>query len=321
MTGLSCVIRSFQGLFPPPSFPAGTAHYDSDWPHLITVMTQPICIWHSVDAFEPLTLVDYAIFVLRPEHAGHSCLDLIISRANIRGPYALTCRSTKIDSLYRMYSLSSGALPLQRSDRAGTSFSTGVERWAFNASARTLGWECIPNGNADSTCPFNLGTLAANSETATVSSGVSINENVPAGVSHVSSTVTICREGANGPDPTPANDRSSGPTPFVPTATTLLNFPATHVDKGAEIRWTPGEEIVTDGSQIYRSTDRNRTNAEHITTNLIPAEGRLNGYTYVFMDATDKPDQIDSYWLQESNGAATDLSLAKPESVSPDDSR
>jgi hypothetical protein len=85
-----------------------------------------------------------------------------------------------------------------------------------------------------------------------------------------------------------------------PTRVRLESFSAERTDAGVSVYWSTGAEIDTWGFHLYRSASGNRADAERVTTQLIPAEGRgRGGASYMWQDATASPGVAYSYWLQE----------------------
>jgi uncharacterized repeat protein (TIGR02543 family) len=78
---------------------------------------------------------------------------------------------------------------------------------AFNA-ASTSGWVCVPDGSAGSVCTFDVGAVAMGG-VGSVSFAVTVNAEVPAGVTAISNTASIADDGSHGPDPTPGNNTAS----------------------------------------------------------------------------------------------------------------
>jgi uncharacterized repeat protein (TIGR01451 family) len=100
----------------------------------------------------------------------------------------------------------------------------------FNAGASTAGWSCTPNNNAGSTCTLAIGALAAGGGTQTVTFAVTVVSPLPGGVTQIANTASIADDGANGTDPTPANNSGSDTTPVAaadvfnpPTGTKTLS--------------------------------------------------------------------------------------------------
>ena len=108
----------------------------------------------------------------------------------------------------------------------------------FNAGASTAGWACTPNGNAGSTCTLALGALAAGGAPGSATFAVTVDNPVPAGVTQVSNTASVADDGANGPDPTPANNTASDTTPI----TAAPDLTLTKSDGGATT--TPGGTVA-----------------------------------------------------------------------------
>jgi uncharacterized repeat protein (TIGR01451 family) len=85
----------------------------------------------------------------------------------------------------------------------------------FNPGGSTAGWSCAPNNNAGSTCTLAIGTLPAGGGSQTATFAVTVANSVPGGTTQISDTASIADDGANGADPTPANNSASDPTPLV----------------------------------------------------------------------------------------------------------
>ena len=83
----------------------------------------------------------------------------------------------------------------------------------FNAGASTAGWSCSPNGNAGSTCTLAVGALNGGGANGTATFAVTAVNPVAAGVAQLANTASIADDGANGADPTPANNSASDTTP------------------------------------------------------------------------------------------------------------
>jgi uncharacterized repeat protein (TIGR01451 family) len=105
----------------------------------------------------------------------------------------------------------------------GTKGATGVfltetvpASTTFNPGASSAGWACVPDNNAGSVCTLNVGALAATASGNAIFA-VSLASPAPAGLSQVSNTASAGDDGANGPDPTPANNSGSDVTPVDAT--------------------------------------------------------------------------------------------------------
>lgn len=83
---------------------------------------------------------------------------------------------------------------------------------SFAAGASSPGWACAPDGTAGSTCTFAVGSLGAGS-TQSVDFAVVIDSLLPAGVDEISNQASTADDGANGADPTPANNAAADTTP------------------------------------------------------------------------------------------------------------
>lgn len=136
----------------------------------------------------------------------------------------------------------------------------------FNAGASTAGWACVPDNNAGSTCTLTIGAVAAGGS-GSATFAVTVINPVPAGVTQISNTATIADDGANGADPTPANNSSTDTTPV--TATPDMSI--TKSDGGATT--TPG------GTVAYTLTYINNGNqgATGVTlSETVPANSTFN---------------------------------------------
>ena len=84
----------------------------------------------------------------------------------------------------------------------------------FNAGASSAGWSCAAGSPAGTSCTLSVGGLnAGNSGSRTFA--VTVVNPIAAGVSQISNTATIADDGANGADPTPANNSASDTTPIT----------------------------------------------------------------------------------------------------------
>lgn len=85
-----------------------------------------------------------------------------------------------------------------------------------------------------------------------------------------------------------------------PTRLRLESFSATPTDAGVELYWSTSAEVDTWGFHLYRSTTGDRGDAQRITTQLIPAQGRgQGGASYSWLDTGATPGRTYYYWLQE----------------------
>ncbi|MCU0493821.1 MAG: hypothetical protein MUD01_19695 [Chloroflexaceae bacterium] len=129
-------------------------------------------------------------------------------------------------------------------------------------------------------------------------------------VTSISNSARIGDDGANGSDPTPANNISSnGAILTTPTAITLVNFAATAGSGGVSVTWETGAEVGTAGFRLLRSATGSRAEAVEVTTQLIAAQGRgQGGAVYRFRDTTARAGVVYSYWLVEveTSGATSE---------------
>jgi uncharacterized repeat protein (TIGR01451 family) len=89
----------------------------------------------------------------------------------------------------------------------------------FNSGSSSAGWSCTPNNNAGSACTLTIGALPAGGGPNTKTFAVTVNNSVPGGTTQISDTATITDDGANGTDPTPANNSGSDNTPLIAGST------------------------------------------------------------------------------------------------------
>ena len=110
----------------------------------------------------------------------------------------------------------------------------------FNAGASTAGWSCTPNNNAGSTCTLALGALVAGSGNQTATFAVTVAASLPAGVTQISNSASIADDGANGTDPSPANNTASDTTPVTggPDLTLSIADNPSSAPSGATVVYT-----------------------------------------------------------------------------------
>jgi len=84
---------------------------------------------------------------------------------------------------------------------------------AFNPGASTAGWSCTPNNSAGSTCTLAIGALAGGGGGGSATFAVTVVNPVAAGVVQIANTAAVADDGANGADPTPANNSAGDTTP------------------------------------------------------------------------------------------------------------
>ncbi len=102
----------------------------------------------------------------------------------------------------------------------GTQDATGVviteiipANTVFNAANSTIGWTCLPDNTAGSTCNFTVGNLAGNNGTGNVNFAVQIDNPLASGVTQINNSVSIADDGTNGADPTPDDNSDNDNTP------------------------------------------------------------------------------------------------------------
>ncbi|WP_165371449.1 carboxypeptidase regulatory-like domain-containing protein [Pseudolysobacter antarcticus] len=93
----------------------------------------------------------------------------------------------------------------------------------FNAGASSVGWVCTPNNNAGSTCTLAVGTIAAGSGNQTATFAETVDSTPSIAVAQISNTANIADNGANGTDPTPANNSSTDTTPISAADLSISN--------------------------------------------------------------------------------------------------
>ncbi len=137
----------------------------------------------------------------------------------------------------------------------------------FNAAASSAGWVCVPDTNAGSTCTITIGSVAAGAPIATRTFAVAVADPLAAGVSQISNTATIADDGANGADPSPANNVATDTTP-VDAAPDLSIVKS---DGGAST--TPGG-TVTYSLQVTNSGNQGATGV--VVTETVPSNTTFN---------------------------------------------
>jgi uncharacterized repeat protein (TIGR01451 family) len=109
----------------------------------------------------------------------------------------------------------------------------------FNPGASTVGWACAPNNNAGSLCTITIGAVASGAGGA-VTFAVTVANPAPAGVTQLSNTAWVQDDGANGADPTPANNQSTDTTPLnaTPDMTITKNDGGVSTTPGGVVAYT-----------------------------------------------------------------------------------
>lgn len=88
----------------------------------------------------------------------------------------------------------------------------------FEAGSSSLGWVCVPDGNAGSTCTLAISGTVAGGQSLTpgtvVNFAVRIDEPLPSGVDSITNAVSIADDGSNGADTDPSNNDSGDVRPI-----------------------------------------------------------------------------------------------------------
>jgi uncharacterized repeat protein (TIGR01451 family) len=157
---------------------------------------------------------------------------------------------------------------------AGNQGATGVvltdvvpANTTFNPAGSTAGWACTPNNNAGSSCTLAVGALSGGGASGSATYAVTIVSPLPAGVAQISNTGTIADDGANGADPTPANNTSTDTTPV----TAAPDLQIAKSDGGATA--TPGGG-VTYTLSYQNSGNQGATGV--VLTDVVPANTTFN---------------------------------------------
>ena len=106
----------------------------------------------------------------------------------------------------------------------------------FSAAGSTAGWSCADGSPAGTPCNLAVGALAGGGA-GSATFAVTVISPVPAGANEISNTATVADDGANGADPTPADNTATDTTPLVAQPDLAL----TKSDGG--ITATPGSVI------------------------------------------------------------------------------
>lgn len=139
----------------------------------------------------------------------------------------------------------------------------------FNAGASTAGWNCVPDGNAGSTCTFVVaGEVVAGAAAVNVLFAVNIPDPIPAGVENVVNAVSIADDGANGPDSNPDNNVDDENTPVD----AIPELVVTKTDNGLSV--APGDAITY--TIDYENTG-NQNASGVVLTETVPAHTTYTG--------------------------------------------
>jgi uncharacterized repeat protein (TIGR01451 family) len=136
----------------------------------------------------------------------------------------------------------------------------------FNAGASSAGWSCANGSPAGTTCTNTIGALAGGG-TGSRLFAVTVNLSLPGGTTSTSNTVTIADDGANGADPTPANNTDTEITP-------VFAAPDIQIVKGdGNISTTPGGTVAY--SLAYSNTGTIGATGV-VITETVPANTTFN---------------------------------------------
>jgi large repetitive protein len=138
----------------------------------------------------------------------------------------------------------------------------------FNAGASTAGWGCLPDNTAGSTCTLTVGALAGGGSSNSATFAVTVINPVPAGVTQISNAASIGDDGANGADPTSANNSDNDTTPLTAEPDMRL----TKSDGG--ITATPGGTITY---TLSFSNAGNQGSTGVTLTETVPANTTFTG--------------------------------------------
>jgi uncharacterized repeat protein (TIGR01451 family) len=170
----------------------------------------------------------------------------------------------------------------------------------FNrSSSMPTVWSCASGASAGMICTTSVGMVAGGGGTGSVRFVVTVNNQLPIGMTQITNTAVIGDDGTNGADPTPNNNIGSVTTPLNPTAIRLVSFTATPEGAAIVVRWETSAELNTWGFELYRSADGRREHAERVTPQLILGSGRAQGAAYSWTDTTAEVGVRYSYWLRE----------------------
>ncbi len=181
----------------------------------------------------------------------------------------------------------------------------------FSATGSTSGWSCADGAPAGSTCRLDVGSLPAGAG-GIATFTVVVSNPLPPGATGIVNTASISDDGANGSDPTPANNTATVNSPFSPTAITLLHFSATRTDEGVVVRWITGIEIDTARFRLYRSENSARADAIQIAE-IVSRGSATGGESYRVVDTGAEVGRNYWYWLvEEADGDEATYGPVRP---------
>ena len=112
---------------------------------------------------------------------------------------------------------------------------------SFDAGASTAGWTCVPDNSAGSSCTFNVGTVAGNGGSGSVTFAVDVDNPLAAGVTELVNGADVADDGSNGPDPTPGNNSDVDDTPInaaIPDLALTKDDGGATATPGGTVTWT-----------------------------------------------------------------------------------
>jgi large repetitive protein len=135
-----------------------------------------------------------------------------------------------------------------------------IPEYTTYLAAGSSAWSCSNGAVAGTTCTLNIGTLDPG-DTGTKTMVVKINPTLPSAVDEINNTVSIADNGANGADPTPANNENEE----ITTSDALPDLVVTKTDNGVSRQ--PGESLTYN---IAYSNDGNQTATGVTLTEKVP---------------------------------------------------
>ncbi len=157
----------------------------------------------------------------------------------------------------------------------------------FDSGASTAGWSCVPDANAGSTCTLAIGALAAGSGNQVVTFAVTVADPRPTGLVQISNTATIADDGANGTDPTPADNTGSDTTLVVGLDYYTIVPPCrlldTRTGPGTPITAAVETEVATSGLCSIPA------DAVALALNVTVIDPSNSGHIEIYPTAGDRP--------------------------------
>lgn len=158
-------------------------------------------------------------------------------------------------------------------ENVGNAGATGVvitdvipQYTTFNAGSSSLGWVCLPDGTAGSTCSYNQGAMAAG-QTIVLTLAVDVDSTVPALVELISNSASVGDDGTNGIEPTPDDNSDSDDTP-------LGAFPDLSITKDDGLSIISDGTVLTYQMDIANIGDQDATGV--VVSDMVPANTIFN---------------------------------------------